>query len=335
MYIKRGEAEGYDKRPTCSSRKNWYQIRDRKAFPILFSQMMGDRFMVIYNPSLAYVDHNFHEICSKNRIYQKVLAAILNSTVSSLFRELDSYLFTGSINITKMDTWSVERFLTLDVTGLSNKRIKRLEKSFDNISSRLLEHTLKELGASFPEEVSLDKVKLDLTEEEQLEIYRAVVDLVKSRIEKAKSFGKRKKTKEGIDIDALVNTVMGKVGDETIGKFYREKILTHKPLLTKMLPKASDKVKIEQHLFGWRLSSGKKYLECNSEEEARYLKVFLEAGTDKVKMPKDIEYLKSILPEMENLKIKITEVINSYLESIVDTKTKAKIAHNLWTEVLK
>jgi len=52
-------------------------------------------------------------------------------------------------------------------------------------------------------------------------------------------------------------------------------------------------------------------------------------------MPKDIEYLKSILPEMENLKLKITEVINSYLESIVDTKIKAKIAHNLWTEVLK
>jgi len=248
-----------------------------------------------------------------------------------------------------MDTWSVERFLTLNTAGLSNKRIKLLEKSFDNISSRLLEHTLKELGASFPEEVSLDKVKLDrreldkiimgdilgLTEEEQLEIYRAVVDLVKSRIEKAKSFGKRKKTKEGIDIDLLVKTVMDKIGMDTLGKFYKEKMLTQKPLLTKMLPKASDKVKIEQHLFGWRLYSGKKSIECNSEEEARYLRVFLEAGMDKVKMPKDSEYLKSILPEMENLKIKITEVINSYLESIVDTKTKAKISHQLWIEVMK
>jgi hypothetical protein len=101
------------------------------------------------------------------------------------------------------------------------------------------------------------------------------------------------------------------------------------------LPKESGKVKIEQHLFGWRFSSGKKYIECCSEEEARYLQVFLEAGMDKVKMPKDSEYLKSIFPEMENFKIKITAVINSYLESIVDTKTKAKIAHNLWTEVLK
>ena len=81
-----------------------------------------------------------------------------------------------------------------------------------------------ELGADSPAEVSLDKVKPDrreldkiimgeilgLTDEEQLEVYRAVIDLVKSRLEKAKSFGKRKKTKEGIDIDLLVKTGYGK-----------------------------------------------------------------------------------------------------------------------------
>lgn len=101
------------------------------------------------------------------------------------------------------------------------------------------------------------------------------------------------------------------------------------------LPKESGKVKIEQHLFGWRLYSGKKFIECDSEEEARYLKVFLEARMVKVKMPKDIESLRSILPEIESLKTKITEVINSNLGSIVDTKTKAKIGHQLWVEVMK
>jgi len=101
------------------------------------------------------------------------------------------------------------------------------------------------------------------------------------------------------------------------------------------LPKESGKVKIEQHLFGWRLYSGKKFIECDSEEEARYLKVFLEARMDKVKIPKDIESLRSILPEIETLKTKIDEIINSYLESIIDTKTKAKIGHQLWIEVMK
>jgi hypothetical protein len=62
-----------------------------------------------------------------------------------------------------------------------------------------VESIFKELGASTPNEISFDKTKPDrkeldkitmgemlgLADEEQLEVYRAVVDLVKSRIEKA------------------------------------------------------------------------------------------------------------------------------------------------------
>jgi len=65
----------------------------------------------------------------------------------------------------------------------------------------------EELGATSAEEVSLGKAKPDrraldrivmgeilgITDDEQLEVYRAVVDLVKSRIEKAKSVGDQKK----------------------------------------------------------------------------------------------------------------------------------------------
>jgi hypothetical protein len=128
---------------------------------------------------------------------------------------------------------------------------------------------------------------------------------------------------------------MDKLGDETPGKFYRENMIPHKPLVTKILPEVSTKVKIAQHLSGWRLYSGKKYIECSLENKARYLKFFLEAGMDKVKAPKDIEYLKSILPKLEGSKAKMAELIDSDLESIVDTKTKTKIAHRLRTEVLK
>ena len=50
---------------------------------------------------------------------------------------------------------------------------------------------------------------LGLSDEEQLDVYRAVVDLVKSRIEKAKSVEKNNRFEGGIDIqmaktDAIV-----------------------------------------------------------------------------------------------------------------------------------
>jgi hypothetical protein len=45
--------------------------------------------------------------------------------------------------------------------------------------------------------------------------------------------------------------------------------------------------------------------------------------------------VKSILPELEALKTKADEIVGSYLESIVDNKTRAKIEHQLWTEMMK
>ncbi|MGB9835031.1 MAG: hypothetical protein ACPLPW_08720, partial [bacterium] len=224
-----------------------------------------------------------------------------------------------------------------------------LIKALKILGNREIGSVFDELGASSPEEVSLDKVKPDrreldkiimgeilgLTDEEQLEVYRAVVDLVKSRIEKAKSFGKKKKTREGIDVEAFVKTVMENIDGETLGKFYREKILSQESLLEKTLPRASGEVKIEQGLFGWRLSFGHEKIECHSEEEARFLKTFLEAGMDKVKIPEDKDYLRSILPEVEKLKARIDEIIDSYLESIMDPKIREKLRHQLWSEIMK
>ncbi|NVM56468.1 MAG: hypothetical protein HWN66_22410 [Candidatus Helarchaeota archaeon] len=202
----------------------------------------------------------------------------------------------------------------------------------------------KELGASSAEEVSLDKINscrrqldkiimgeiLGLTKEEQLEIYRGVVDLVKSRLEKAKSVGKRQRTKEGIDIDLLTKTVMEKIGSETLGKFYQEKILNQKTLYSKTLPEPADEMKVERDLYGWRLYSGRRSIECKSESEARYLKVWLEAGVRKVKIPKDKNYLKNIVSELEASKKKIDAIINSYLSSILDIKLRNRILRQLW-----
>ncbi len=214
---------------------------------------------------------------------------------------------------------------------------ERLANAINGIASREIDNIFNEVN--FKDRRELDKIVmgeiLGLTDEEQLEVYRAVVDLVKSRIEKAKSFGKRRKTKEGIDIDLLVKTVMDKLGEDTLGKFYREKILAHKPLLTKSLPKVPGEVKLEQELFGWRLSSGREHIDCASEMEARYLKVWLEAGLDSVKMPKDEDYLKEIVPELEGLKQKTDEVFEDYLGSILDPKLRQRLLHQLWQEAMK
>ncbi len=84
-----------------------------------------------------------------------------------------------------------------------------------------------------------------------------------------------------------------------------------------------------------RHNSGKKFIECRSEEEARYLKVFLETGVDNIKAPANNDDLNSILPELEALKQGIDRVIETYLESILSNSARNRLTHQLWVEILK
>jgi len=65
------------------------------------------------------------------------------------------------------------------------------------------------------------------------------------------------------------------------------------------------------------------------------LKVWLEAGLDEVKVPQNGGYLEAIVPELESLKQKIDEIIASYLNSIVNVKTKDRILRQLWMEITR
>ena len=122
---------------------------------------------------------------------------------------------------------------------------------------------------------------------------------------------------------------------QRLGNFYKEKILCRNDLITKELPGSSSEVKIEHNLFGWRLYSGKEYIECSSEYEARYLKVWREAMVNEIGVPKDEEFLKTIVPELEELKRKTDEVIEEDLMCVFRKKDRNQILYWVWTEITK
>jgi hypothetical protein len=124
---------------------------------------------------------------------------------------------------------------------------------------------------------------------------------------------------------------------KTIGEYYREKVLSlsEKELVTVELPTNGDECRIEKDLFGWKLYSGKDFVDCRSGEEARYIKVFLEAGMTEVSVPKDDEYLKLIVTELESLKKRIDEIINSYLDSVLNRQVREKVRREVFLELAK
>jgi len=367
-YIREGERKGYHNRPTCAARhrgyENWSGLDKDKRRPepshygwydldqikeqLFWVKDARERLPVFSTNDELFCDCRLYAISARESQNQ-VLSGVLNSSPSILLAELIGRQLGGGGGPRDVMTYEVTQLLTLDPAKLSVAQAQKLRKAFEKLVQRQIDPIFEELGTALAEETSLSKVKPDrreldkivmgeilgLTDEEQLEVYKAVVDLVKSRIEKAKSFGKRRKTKGGIDIDLLVKTVMDKIGDETLGKFYRERILSQKPLYTKALPKATGATRIEQDLLGWRLYAGRKHIDCSSQLEARYLKVWLEVGLEKVQVPKDEGYLREILPDLEALKDEIDGVIENYLGAIRDTKLREQILHQLRQEIVK
>lgn len=344
-YIKWGESQAFHKRPTCASHKpNWFNLY-QKPTEILAPYMFWLRHGIFYNSKLVYTDRENIRIDS--RLNNKALCGVLNSTIFILLREIDGRvsLGEGSLKLEIMD-WKVTKII--NIQKLSTNMIKKLERALFELAKHPIKEVFNEIGANSPKEASLDKVQSDrreldkivmgeilgLAEEDHLEVYRAVIDLARSRIEKAKSFGKRKKTKEGFDINLLTKTILERIGKNNLANFYKGKILSQQVYYCN-LPKPSSEIKIQNTLMGWQLTSGKESIECLNETQACYFKVWLEAGLEKVAVPVEIKYLDTVIDELELTMNLTKKVINEYLSSIFNRKTRNQILHRVWQEIIK
>ena len=153
-----------------------------------------------------------------------------------------------------------------------------------------------------------------------------LLDRFKKTLEQRRWYGKAFRG----DIEQLSRVIIDKIGKETYRKFYEEKVLSCKELKEVKLFSPAKKPVISIGLFGCEIVAGKERIQCVNEEEARYLKVWLDAGlTEEVKAPTDEKYLKRILPELEELHTNISRIISKHLESITSQKLRNQIIHHL------
>ncbi len=78
---------------------------------------------------------------------------------------------------------------------------------------------------------------------------------------------------------------------------------------------------------------GRKVIDCLSETQARYLRVFVEMGWGKAPVPKDNGYLAKIIDQWENLFKKTQETLEEYTSSILRNKTRDLLAHTVWAKL--
>lgn len=213
-YVQWGESNKYHLRPTVRGRKYWYSLPELRPPQILIRQFFNHKFDSPYNPNYYPTDHTFYYLTDIPPEQEEPLASVLNSTITALLIELFGRKNMGEGVLTLYGPeW--RNLLVVDVNCLSSSQQREIVQAFDRMANREIKSIFEELGLPKPnrdlsninpEDVSLDRVlpdrreldrvifeALGLTEEEQLEVYKAVVELVKARLVKAKTFSKKGK----------------------------------------------------------------------------------------------------------------------------------------------
>ena len=105
-YIIWGEKQKYHKRPTCASRRYWWNLGERIIGDLLYPYIIGEIHKVFLN-SQVLADNNLFDIKVKNNDQETIHKMIfyLNSILFRLFLELNGREMTGFLTVLKIQIY--------------------------------------------------------------------------------------------------------------------------------------------------------------------------------------------------------------------------------------
>ena len=333
-YIEAAEKRGVNDAPMFKGRKYWYQIPELKVADLLWPDLRYLRHVCHINQDNTPFEHNYYGIIPKNPEHTIPLCAYLNSTIAWLFMEIlgRTGLGQGAIRLVGKDLRTFPVVQNIDP--------ERLSQAFKLLCARQVDSVFKELGANSVEKLSLDKIRSDrreldqiimgeilgLTTEEQLEVYRAVIDLVKSRIERAKSVKRRKKI-TAIDINSLVSSIINEVGTR-LKRFPDDYIGTCECNIIQV-PRGP--AEAGSDLQGFYVRFRDKELRFTSIYQAKYIEYAASSGYTSIKVPKDEYRIKKVVQEYDKSLKDVRRLVDSYVEaSVPDRKLRDRVKAEVW-----
>lgn len=200
--IKRGSStgtkiKGYQNLETIKNRIRWYELPELPSADVLFRQFFNEIFNYPINPNGYLTDHTFYYIHLHDKSDLLKFGLILNSTISCLFTELYGRRNLGEGVLTtygpEMKPLPVIKpdFINGNEIRIFNILAKRRIKSiFEECGIDPSKPIREQEPNPLPDRAELDNIifdELGLTPEERKEVYWSVCELVKQRLEKARS----------------------------------------------------------------------------------------------------------------------------------------------------
>ena len=175
-YIKWGETQGFHQRPSCKGRPRWWDLGQREMPLLAFNYLISSTARTLYARNGCYTSDNFQEIRTDSDLTLP-LCASLNSSLFQLMVNMAGRSNFGG-GLLKIQTYEVSELLCLD------------PKIFTFEDAAIFASTAWEMLDLSDDRRALDAIIFDalgLTQGERDGVYEAVVNLVESRLRKARS----------------------------------------------------------------------------------------------------------------------------------------------------
>jgi hypothetical protein len=184
------KVKGYHRLETVKNRKLWYSLGKPKLMNFIFRRFFNEIFNLPVLETHAFVDQTFY---GGNFDDISKLSLSLNCTVSSLLIELLGRYNLGE-GLLQYAVYEANRIIIFNPKKIQAKNIRILRRKinpiFEELGVSIFKPIREQEPKPLPDRVEIDKIifdELGLTKEERKEVYYAVCELVKDRLDKAKS----------------------------------------------------------------------------------------------------------------------------------------------------
>jgi hypothetical protein len=295
----------------------------------------------------VFENKNLYGVLGKSPNYSSLICLWYNSSFGALLTELAGRISLGQ-GVLDIDVWMIANTFIVNPDKLSEK----LRKEAEEILSKIGKVTVKPIHEEMPiesiKEIRLDAISerrkiidsyigkiLDLEEKEQLEIYKGLSDLIRTRIEKAKTVARRKK-KKGVDVEALADGIVSKLNtkierfpdaylSDYKGLWSTEiKIPTGQPVLGSDINGFYVRVREEEVYRGW------------DQEEAKFIYFAALTGRLSVRIPLDKQAAASAVKSFEEEYKKLKEEVDKLLLTLIaDAKIRKDVEEKVWKKIFQ
>lgn len=243
-YVRHGEKQNIHKRPTCSSRKVWYDLGEHDLPAMSFNYMIND-FGRTFKGNV-FTNNNFHNIYPKRN--PNSIWLYMNSTISWLIQQIVMRSNLGD-GAGKIETYELANFM-----------IPKINLEHIDIDLGETKNYKEELGSlESLKTVNKERVKLDSAilqglgfankkerDEVLLELYRATFRLIDTRLQKAQSLkgikGQRNKVEFTVYLEQLKQLLVD-------GKFIAKNTLKFAKQLEKLVKEITSESKLQRKIL--------------------------------------------------------------------------------------